>query len=94
MSQNNPLLSIIITSYTMERFKDICDLLDSIKSQTLLNPTQQTQETQQTIEVIFVAERSRELYNKVKQFVSQQSVVERGVVSSQDLQTADFQNYL
>jgi len=68
MSQNNPLLSIIITSYTMERFKDICDLFDSIKSQTILNPTQQTQGTQQTIDVIFVAERSRELYDKAKKY--------------------------
>ena len=50
-----PLLSIVITSYTMERFKDICDLFDSIKLQTYQN-----------LEVIFVAERSRELYEKVK----------------------------
>ena len=34
--KEHPLLSIIITSYTMERFKDICDLFDSIASQTLL----------------------------------------------------------
>jgi len=61
-------LSIIITSYTMERLKDICDLLDSIKSQTILNPTQQTQGTQQTIEAIFVAGRSRELYERVKEY--------------------------
>jgi len=61
-------LSIIITSYTMERLKDICDLFDSIKSQTILNPTQQTQGTQQTIEVIFVAECPRELYDKVKEY--------------------------
>ena len=62
----NPLLSIVITSYTTERLKDIFELLDSIKSQTLL--TQQTQRTQSTIEVIFVAERSRELYEKVKEY--------------------------
>jgi len=60
----------------MERLKDICDLLDSIKAQTLL--TQQTQRTQKPdiehrtwnvehpIEVIFVAERSRELYEQKK----------------------------
>jgi len=68
MNPKKPLLSIIITSYTMERLKDICDLLDSIKSQTILNPTQQTQGTQQTIEAIFVAGRSRELYERVKEY--------------------------
>ena len=69
----DPLLSIVITSYTMERFKDICDLFDSIKSQTILNPTQQTQETQPTLEVIFVAERSRELYERVKAYAEGKS---------------------
>jgi glycosyltransferase involved in cell wall biosynthesis len=54
---NKPLLSIIITSYTIGRLKDIFDLLDSIKSQTYKN-----------IEVIFVAERSKELYEKVKDY--------------------------
>jgi glycosyltransferase involved in cell wall biosynthesis len=54
---NRPLLSIIITSYTTERLKDIFELLDSIKSQTYKN-----------IEVIFVAERSKELYEKVKDY--------------------------
>ena len=28
-----PLLSIVITSYTMERFRDICDLFDTIKNE-------------------------------------------------------------
>ncbi|PIU23188.1 MAG: hypothetical protein CO103_06750 [Chloroflexi bacterium CG_4_9_14_3_um_filter_45_9] len=68
MNPKKSFLSIIITSYTMERLKDICDLLDSIKSQTILNPTQQTQGTQQTIEAIFVAGRSRELYERVKEY--------------------------
>jgi glycosyltransferase involved in cell wall biosynthesis len=53
---NRPLLSIIITSYTTERLKDIFDLLKSIQSQTYEN-----------IEVVFVAERSRELMEKVKE---------------------------
>ena len=61
----------IITSYTTERLKDIFELLDSIKSQTLL--TQQTQRTQSTIEVIFVAERSRELYERVKAYAEGKS---------------------
>jgi len=53
----NPLLSIVITSYTTERLKDIYELFDSIKNQTYKN-----------IEVIFVAECSRELYEKAKEY--------------------------
>jgi len=60
----DPLLSIVITSYTMESFKDICDLFDSIKSQTILNPTQQTQGTQQT------GANFKVLWNEAKQSLS------------------------
>ncbi len=52
---SQPLLSIIITSYTIERLNDTYELLDSIEAQTYPN-----------IETIFVAERSQELYEKVK----------------------------
>jgi len=48
----------------MERFKDICDLFDSIKSQTILNPTQQTQGTQQT------GANFKVLWNEAKQSLS------------------------
>ena len=44
LNQSQVLLSIVITSYTTERFKDIYELLDSIKVRTYPN-----------IEVIFVA---------------------------------------
>jgi len=54
---NRPLLSIVVTSYTTERLKDIFELLDSIKSQTYKN-----------IEVIFVAEHIKELYEKVREY--------------------------
>jgi glucosyl-dolichyl phosphate glucuronosyltransferase len=50
----NPLLSVVVTSYTTERLGDIGELLESIKKQTYPN-----------IETIFVAERSIELYNRV-----------------------------
>lgn len=50
-----PLFSIIITSYTTERLKDVFELLDGVKAQTYPN-----------IETIFVAERSTELYEQVK----------------------------
>jgi len=55
-----PLLSIIITSYTRERFRDICDLLDSIKMQGYPN-----------IEVVFVVERSKRLMRDVDIYVKQ-----------------------
>ncbi len=51
------LLSIIITSYTTERLKDVYELLDSVKAQTYSN-----------IETIFVAERSVELLDRVRAY--------------------------
>ena len=58
-----PLLSIVITSYTTERLKDILELLDNIKTQTYTH-----------IETIFVAERSLELADKVKKYIREQSI--------------------
>jgi glucosyl-dolichyl phosphate glucuronosyltransferase len=57
-----PLLSVIITSYTVERQKDIFALLDNLKSQTYPN-----------IEVIMVVENSIELLESIKQRVSGQT---------------------
>jgi glycosyltransferase involved in cell wall biosynthesis len=53
--RENPLLSIVITSYDIKRLKDIKELLDSIKHQTYQN-----------LEVIIVIEGSKELYEEVK----------------------------
>ncbi|MDD5190919.1 MAG: glycosyltransferase [Dehalococcoidales bacterium] len=53
-----PLLSIVITSYTMERYQDATGLLDSIKIQTLPD-----------IEIILIVERSFELLDKLKRYV-------------------------
>lgn len=58
-----PLLSIIVTSYTTDRLKDIYELLDSIKSQNY-----------QYIEIIFVAERSRELEAQVRNYAEQAGI--------------------
>ncbi|MCL0041190.1 glycosyltransferase [Dehalococcoidia bacterium] len=54
---SQPLLSIIITSYTTERLGDIYELLNSIKAQSYPD-----------IETIFIAERSPELYERVKEY--------------------------
>ena len=51
------LLSIIVTSYTIERLRDICELIDSIIAQDYPN-----------IEVVIVVERSAELLDKVKEY--------------------------
>ncbi len=64
-----PLLSTVITSYTLERLNDIHELLDSIKSQTYPN-----------IETIFVAERSMELHEKVKAYGEQKGIPNMKVV--------------
>ncbi len=53
---HRPLLSIVVTSYTIERLNDIFELLDSINSQTY-----------RPIETIFVAETSQELYQRLKE---------------------------
>lgn len=52
-----PLLSVIITSYSMERFGDICELLDSIKAQGYPK-----------IETIFIVDSSKELYEDIKDY--------------------------
>lgn len=56
---NNSLLSIVITSYTTERSKDVFDLLRSIKNQSYQN-----------IETILIIEKSIELYTSVKKYVN------------------------
>jgi len=37
MDKRNLRLSIVITSYTMDRFKDIANLFDSIRNQTIIS---------------------------------------------------------
>jgi glycosyltransferase involved in cell wall biosynthesis len=61
--KQGPLLSIVVTSYTVQRLKDIYELLDSIRNQSYRN-----------IEVIFVAERSRELYEKIKNYGEEKGI--------------------
>lgn len=68
-----PLLSIVVTSYTTDRLKDIFELLDSIKSQTY-----------QSIESIFVAERSQELYERVREYGEEQSIPNLRVIFNHD----------
>jgi glycosyltransferase involved in cell wall biosynthesis len=57
-----PKISVITTSYTMDRFKDITELLDSIQVQTY-----------DSIEMVFVAERSPELCHKIRAYADEKS---------------------
>jgi len=57
------LLSIVVTSFTTERLKDIYELLDSIKAQTYPH-----------IETIFVAEQTKELLDKVNHYASRKHI--------------------
>jgi glycosyltransferase involved in cell wall biosynthesis len=58
-----PVLSIVITSYTMDRLKDIRELLDSIKAQTYPDT-----------ETIIVIERTTELLGHINQYIVEQSI--------------------
>jgi glycosyltransferase involved in cell wall biosynthesis len=64
----HPLLSLIITSYTTQRLRDIFELLDSVKTQTYPN-----------IEIIFVVERSTELYERVSAYARENGVLDMKV---------------
>jgi len=63
------LLSITITSYTVDRLNDIFELLQSIQEQTYTN-----------IEVIFVTERSKELHEIVKSYARENAKTPMKVV--------------
>jgi len=53
-------ISIITTSYTLDRLKDITELLDSIEAQTYSNT-----------ETLIVAERSPELADNIKKYIAE-----------------------
>jgi glycosyltransferase involved in cell wall biosynthesis len=64
-----PLLSVIVTSYTLERLKDICELLTRLKSQTYPD-----------IEIILVIERSMELVERVKAYIDDKAISSARVI--------------
>lgn len=66
-------LSIIITSYTLERLEDIYELIDSINNQSYSN-----------IETIIVIERSRELFEKVKKYHSHNPRISLNTIFNRD----------
>lgn len=68
-TNSRPRLSIIITSYSMERLDDIFELLDSVSNQTYTN-----------FETIFVAEGSLKLLDCVKEYVSDKRIANVRVI--------------
>jgi len=66
---DSPFLSIIVTGYSVERINDIYELFDSIRVQTYRH-----------FELIFVAERSRELMQKVQIYFSNYAMSTANVI--------------
>jgi GT2 family glycosyltransferase len=64
-----PLLSIVTTSYTMNRLKDVYELLDSIETQTY-----------RKTETIVVIERTTDLFDHVKRYTSEKAIPQTKVV--------------
>jgi glycosyltransferase involved in cell wall biosynthesis len=59
-TMKQPKISIITTSYTMDRLKDVIELLDSIKAQSYKNT-----------ETLIVAERSPRLAQRLKNYIAE-----------------------
>ena len=57
MVESRPTLSVIVTSYNLDRLNDIIELLDSLETQSY-DPD----------EIIIVVEKSMELYDRIKQY--------------------------
>jgi glycosyltransferase involved in cell wall biosynthesis len=69
VAEANSRLSIVVTSYTTERLEDIFELFDSIQGQGYPD-----------LEVVFVAERSTELRERVESYAEQRSMINTKVV--------------
>jgi glycosyltransferase involved in cell wall biosynthesis len=60
MVKINPLVSVVVSSYTSERFDDLVDLLDSLVKQTYSD-----------FETIVVVEKSQELYGNLREHIKE-----------------------
>ena len=69
MARSDPRLSVVVTSYSTERLQDIFELLDSVQGQSYPD-----------LELIFVAERSPELRERVESYAKQRSMANARVV--------------
>jgi glycosyltransferase involved in cell wall biosynthesis len=55
-----PVVSVIVTTYTMERYQDMLELLSSLQAQTFRD-----------FEILLILEKSQELYDKLQAFVQE-----------------------
>lgn len=62
MKTSSPKLTIIVPTYTMDRYHDVTELLDSLNAQNY-----------QPIEIIIVVERSQKLKNKIKEYIAKKN---------------------
>lgn len=69
MTKPKPTLSVVVTSYTLDRLNDIIELLDSIKAQSYDHT-----------ETILVIERSVELFDRIKHYVGEKAIPNVNVV--------------
>ena len=74
MSTIKPKVSVIVSSYTMERFHDLAALLDSLQSQTCRDS-----------ETIVITERSTELYDKLLAYCQEKDYNSTRVLFNQGL---------
>jgi glucosyl-dolichyl phosphate glucuronosyltransferase len=70
---NLPKISVVIPCYTMDRFRDITELLDSLQSQSYTN-----------IETIVVAERSPELVENINKYAYNKNYLNVQVLYNQN----------
>jgi len=75
-----PLLSIVIPSYSLERYKDIKDLLLCIKKQTYTD-----------VETILVVECSTRLFNKISKFIETARIPNVSVLLVSEKRGASFE---
>ncbi len=68
-SADGPLISVVFTTYTLDRLPDVEELLESLQRQSYPN-----------LELIFVAERQPELAGRVKAFARQRGIQNLKVV--------------
>jgi len=72
-SVKSPIISIVVTAYTIERINDIFELLDSVQAQTFKD-----------LETIFIIERSEELLYKVNDYIKQKNIACVNAIFSKD----------
>ena len=69
MDKTTPAVSVVVSSYTMERYDDLTELLENIHSQSYHN-----------LETIFVTEKSRELHERLEAHITEKGYPDTRVI--------------